>query len=73
MSVRVKVVSDGTPAGTKVINADTGEDLGLPISAITWHIDGDSAGQALVRLTLVQVEVEGEATGLTREREALPA
>lgn len=71
--VRVKVVSDGTPNGTKLFDADTGAELKLPVSAITWHIDADSAGQALVRLTVVQVEVEGEAAGLTRDVEALPA
>ncbi|WP_409264517.1 hypothetical protein [Pseudomonas sp. KCJK9000] len=66
-------MSDGTPMGTKLYDADTGAELNLPVSAITWHIDNDSPGQALIRLSIVQVEVVGEATGLTREAEALPA
>lgn len=71
--VRVKVVSDGTPMGTKLFDADTGAELKLPVTAITWHIDNDSPGQALIRLNVVQVEVVGEATGLSLEVEALPA
>lgn len=55
----LRVVSDGTAQGTRLLDALTGEDLRLPVRAITWHIDADSVGQALITVSLTQIEAEG--------------
>lgn len=59
MSRTVKLISDGTPMGTRLVDALTGEDLQLPMSAITWRIEADMVGQATVTVELAQANVEG--------------
>lgn len=58
--MRIKIVSDGTGIGTKVINADTGERLRW-IKRISWSISGpDELATATVHFTKVEIEVIGD-------------
>ena len=58
--MRLKIVSDGELMGTRVINADTGEDLELPLLAIRWSVSGLS-NPAVAELTVLLVSVEVES------------
>lgn len=55
----VKLISDGTPLGTRLVDALTGVELQLPVTAINWSITAEQGGQAVVTLALVSAEVEG--------------
>lgn len=35
--MKLKITSDGTPYGTKIINAETGEDLSISITSIMYE------------------------------------
>lgn len=53
---RVRIVSDGTPIGTKVYDADGRlMDMGA-ITKVEWSIE--AAGTGVARLTLANVEVD---------------
>ncbi len=58
--MKVKIVSDGTEVGTKVIDCDTGEAIENVYSAV-WECDIDNV--RLARLTLKIRPVEIEAVG----------
>ena len=59
--MRLKIVSDGELMGTRVLNADTGEDLELPLLAVRWSVTGlDSPAVAELTVLLVSVEVESK-------------
>lgn len=55
---QMKIISDGTPPGTKLLDPD-GKDITGSISAITWKIVAGGASQATVTFENVQVEVLG--------------
>lgn len=57
--MRIKIISDGTPSNTKVINAETGERI-FDITGIVWQIDADNLAKATVDFILIPVEVEAE-------------
>ncbi len=57
--MKVKVVSDGTPKGTSIVNEDTGERIDLPLSSVTWHIDSD--GEASLRLVVPLASISAHA------------
>ena len=57
--MRLKVVSDGTSEGTKLFDAETGEQFKLACSAIEWHID--IHGMSVLRLTVPKAELEAKA------------
>jgi len=77
---KLKVVSNGTSAGTKIVDAETGEDLHLPVTAIRWEIRagisrvGAGVGFDPMEATaefdfgLVGAEVLGIVSDGTRER-----
>lgn len=53
---RIRIVSDGTPRGTKVFDAD-GEPFDMStITAVEWSIDAD--GAAIARLTFCGAEID---------------
>ena len=55
----VKIVSDGTPTGTRVIDTATGNCL--PATSIAWQMDSmQDVGIATVKV-LASIEVEGQA------------
>ena len=60
--MNIKIVSDGTRAGTVVLNADTGEKLNNVVSA-EWTIDArEKRSVCVLKLKDVPVELTTEAT-----------
>lgn len=57
--MRLKIVSDGTPKGTQVVNDLTRETL-EGVSAIEWRITSDSYAQMVLTLKRVAVELTTE-------------
>lgn len=59
--MKLKVISDGTAQGTKVVNEATGEEL-ENVFAVQWGIDGRTQ-QAVATIAVMQVKMEavGEA------------
>jgi hypothetical protein len=60
IAVRIKIVSDGTPKGTQVVDAATGEPV-EHITGISWKVDANHLAEATLTLIKVPVEVESEA------------
>lgn len=58
---KVKIISDGTPNGTRVLDSD-GVQIEGAISKIEWGIEA-GGGPAIAKITFINVEVEviGEA------------
>lgn len=55
--VNIKIVSDGTALGTRVVNAETGEAVD-GVTAIRWSVDWKSGQvRAIVEYTAVPVEL----------------
>lgn len=61
--MRIKVVSDGTRGGTKILDADTGESIdALRVIGINWEVpDRDGHPVLTLRCQGAEVEIEGEA------------
>jgi len=55
--MEIKIISDGTPYGTKVINKETGETLDL-IEHVSWDIDAKDTGLARATIRFVKTEVD---------------
>jgi hypothetical protein len=68
--MRIKIISDGTPKNTKVVDADTGE-LVKDVYAIQWSCDVHNLARAIIGFINVPVEVEAETveTKLIKEGE----
>jgi hypothetical protein len=58
--MRIKIISDGTGHGTKVINADTGEPVEFVTSVEWWILDSLSTASCRIELAAVEVDVVGE-------------
>jgi hypothetical protein len=76
--VKVKIVSDGTRAGTTVVDADTGERVDdLRVIAVRWEIGvDDGAAHCVLTCRATRLEAVSEAVAVpqaphahTRERE----
>ena len=57
--MKIKIISDGTPKGHKVINAETGE-LVENISSVKVYISPRTPTKALVEFTGVLVDIIAE-------------
>ena len=57
--MRIQIISDGMPGGTKVVDQDSGEEL-EQIRSIKWWIEVDDIGRCLVEFVDVPVQVIGE-------------
>ena len=55
MSMKVKIISDGTPRGTKLVNAETGEKL-EGVTSVEWHISVDRLSEAVIMMRGVPIE-----------------
>ncbi|KVW15402.1 hypothetical protein WK91_18370 [Burkholderia cepacia] len=55
---RYRIISDGTPRGTKVLQPD-GSEMSNVVK-VEWEITGDSPGIARVTLIGVEVDVVGD-------------
>ena len=55
--MKLKIISDGTKAGTRVVNADNGEQV-EDVSHIEWRIDGkDAVATASMSFELTAAEI----------------
>jgi len=58
--MKIKIISDGTANGTKVVNAETGE-LVHHVSSVEWKVSVESSlAEAVVTFSNVAVEIEAE-------------
>lgn len=55
-----KIVSDGTPANTKLVDVESGETLDLGITKIGWSIDVAGVSRCVLHLMKIEVEIQGE-------------
>jgi hypothetical protein len=58
--MKVKIISDGTPRGTRVVDTATGEPL-YQVRAVTWACEARGTAKAILELVGVEIEVIGEA------------
>lgn len=58
--MKLKIVSDGTPLGTRILNADTNEPVEIFCTRICWEIDVGNLGKATFVVPNVEVELVGE-------------
>lgn len=66
--MRLKIVSDGTNTGTKVIDADTGKEL-TNVTSVKWcmHAD-DILSVAVIYLFNVEVEISKTITAVEERK-----
>ena len=57
--MKIKIVSDGTPQGSKVVNAETGEVLG-DVTKIEWKIQTGDAARISIELNFPIAGLEAE-------------
>lgn len=55
--MKLKIISDGTNSGTKLIDEDTGESVPL-IQKLTWEASADGFGLTKVTIELLNVPAE---------------
>jgi hypothetical protein len=66
--MKIKITSDGTPAGTRVVNLDTGEDLSKWVTSVSWeHSAVGDMPIATLSLIAAQVEVVGKVPAVELE------
>ena len=57
----IKIVSDGTPSGTKILDTETGKELSY-VTKVSWKVDLKSPfATATLEIIKVPVEVVGNA------------
>jgi hypothetical protein len=58
---RYRIVSDGTPAGTKIFDG-AGQQLGAGwITKVEWSVEGGGIGTAKITVANVEVDLVGDA------------
>lgn len=57
--MKLKIVSDGNPYNTRIINAETGETLDM-VTRLTWEITPDMLARCTMELVNVAVDLECE-------------
>jgi thymidylate kinase len=66
--MNLKVISDGTVMGTRVVNADTGEELS-GVKAVKWEISTESiTADVVIVLAKVPVEIAGQTKEADKAR-----
>src|SRR6266404_1450496 len=63
--VKLSIASDGTPSGTKILDATTGEDLGAKLGVARAVCDLHAGGVCWLLELSPNVEVEYQAIGLS--------
>ena len=58
--MRIKIVSDGTSYGTRVVDADTEKDLGLPITRVVWACNATGIAEAELTIPVVEVSLAAD-------------
>lgn len=56
--MKIKIVSDGTAFNTQIVDADTGEDLELPVTELSFRIVAGQATECVMRMDFVQLEMK---------------
>ena len=56
-SLKLKIISDGTPWGTKVVNVETGEVVQY-VTDVEWKFASGKMAEATIKLAQVPVEIE---------------
>lgn len=56
--MKIKIISDGTPESTQVVNADTGEQIDY-VESIHWDLGQKGVATALIKFIKVPVELVG--------------
>lgn len=59
MTRQIRIESDGTPPGTRVVYADTGEQLPIPIASIDWHVEANKPAMVTITAYVTHVDVVG--------------
>lgn len=59
--MKLGIISDGTPGGTKVINVATGEAV-ENVVAVAWSITADIKSQGVIYIDYVEADIEGVET-----------
>lgn len=55
--MKLKIISDGTSYGTRLVNADTNEPIGF-VESIEWKVSvGDPAAKAIITFVNLPVEI----------------
>jgi hypothetical protein len=62
--ITAKIVSDGTRAGTTVVNAETGENLGMNITALRWEVDHETGEAFAIIKTRCRLDVQAKAVAV---------
>lgn len=62
MNPKVRLISDGTPIGTKLVDAETGEPLPIMdhVRAIRWRVEVGDIAVCEVDLVRIEIDVLGE-------------
>ena len=58
-SMKIKIQSDGSATGTKVLNSQ-GQDMGGKITSVQFSHDGGGMPEITIKLNLIEVDVTGE-------------
>lgn len=72
--MKLKIISDGTLAGTKVVNAETGETV-EGCYYVDWHchIDNNHIGAVIwLRDVAIEVVTDNVAAGIAGQTKSLP-
>lgn len=67
---KIRIVGDGLSRNVRLVDADTGEDLRLPVTAVTWRASADRAAvlcTADVTLQAVSIDAVALVERLTTE------
>ena len=64
--MKVKIISDGTSNGTKVVNVETGEVI-ENVTRIFWEVNVGSLAKAHIQIINCEVEVEAEGKIIKRK------
>jgi hypothetical protein len=57
--MKVKIISDGTSKGTKIINAETGETI-ENVRGATWKCSVGHLAEVILDMINIPVEIEGK-------------
>src|SRR4051794_6150756 len=57
--MRIQIISDGTPGGTRVVDVDTGDELRY-VQAIAWECSVRGLATVMLRVKNVPINVVGE-------------
>jgi hypothetical protein len=64
--MKIRITSKGTPGSTRVVNAETGDEL-KNVTHIAWTVGVDGLSVATITVLAVPVDVIAEASPITDE------